>query len=259
MKIKTYTKEQLEYFPFYICSTDIKYHQERIVRPEGFKNHQLFIVSGGNGIVKANGKCYEIEKNDLFYISPGTPHEYYGTDDEFETSYLAFYSDNFESVKKYYNIRDFELYKNKNRGRFESHLNNIYDNINFTHEISTLSAMTYSAVIAFFDEACKKEYSPIERVYNYIESNYSKMITLEDILLFYPYSKTKLCHDFKQNYKMTVFDMITKVRLNNARNMIKINPHIKLSKIAESCGFGDVSYFCKMYKKFYGISPKQTK
>ena len=82
------------------------------------------------------------------------------------------------------------------------------------------------------------------------------MITLEDILAFYPFSKSKLCHDFKREYKMTIFEKIMEIRLENAKYMIKSNPNIKLSTVASSCGFNDTSYFCKIFKKFYGKSPK---
>lgn len=258
MKIRTYTKEQLEYFPLYTCTVDINHLQEKVNRPNGYEFNQLFIVSGGSAVLKINGECHTVSTNDLFYIAKNVPHEYYGKEGDFKTSFLSFCDNGFDNIKKYYNVSDFGIYKNKNNGVFESCLTKLFDSFEDAHETSTLCTMTFSAVIAFFDEACKKEYSPIESVYNYIENSYFKMITLEDILKFYPYSKSKLCHDFKQKYKMSVFDMLTKIRLKNAHYMIKSNPHIKLSEIAHSCGFNDVSYFCKMYKRRYNCSPKET-
>ena len=55
---------------------------------------------------------------------------------------------------------------------------------------------------------------------------------------------------------MTVFEMLTGIRLRHAHNMININPNIALKNVATYCGFSDVSYFCKMYKRFFGYSPK---
>ena len=153
-------------------------------------------------------------------------------------------------------LGDFGVYKNKNSRLFKSSVENLYEAVNTIHETSTLCSMTFSAIISYFDEACKKEYTPIETVYNYLVENYSKMITLEDILTVYPYSKTKLCHDFKEKYKVTIFEMLTSIRIRHARNMIYSNPHIKLKNIALSCGFNDISYLCKMYKRFYNCSPK---
>ncbi len=256
MKIKLYEKEQLLFFPLYPRSIDVKYPQERIVRANGFPNYQIFLVSNGNGVLKVNNHCYNLMKGDMFYIGKNIPHEYWGTNKDFQTSYLSFFGDGFENIKKYYNIEDFGVYHNKNILPFEAQLTSLFENFEMQYELSFLCASALVTVTAFFDEACKKKYSPIERVCKYIETNYFKMLTLDDILVYFPFSKSKLCHDFKKEYKMSIFEKIMETRLKNARYMIKSNPDIKLGTVASSCGFNNTSYFCKVYKKFYGESPK---
>lgn len=256
MKTKIYDSGQLSFFPLYLTTIGLNFSQHEVTRPGGYEKHQIFLVSSGSGVLNIGGQAHSIEKNDLFYISAGVPHEYYGTGDGFKTTYISFCGDSFEKLREYYNIGDFGVYRSKNSVLFKAYAEKLYESVDNVHELSALCAMTFSAVIAFFDEACKKDYSPIERVYNYIEASYSKMITLEDILTVYPYSKTKLCRDFKEKYKMTIFEMLTGIRLRHAQNMINENPYIKLQKIALACGFNDISYFCRMYKRFYGCSPK---
>ncbi len=201
MKTKIYKKEELSFFPLYLTTVGIRYKQSRMKRTNGYERHQIFLVDSGSGVLKINGQSFSIGKNDLFYIAANIPHEYYGSDDNFKTTYISFCGDGFEKIQKYYNLGDFGVYKNKNSGLFKSSAENLYEIVDTIHEISSLCSLTFSTVISYFDEACKKEYSPIEKVYNYIEENYSKMITLEDILTVYPYSKTKLCLDFKKNTK----------------------------------------------------------
>ena len=87
----------------------------------------------------------------------------------------------------------------------------------------------------------------------------NKMITLDDILTIYPYSKAKLCRDFKNKYSVSIFQMLTNIRLEHAKYMIKDNQHLRLKTVATLCGFNDISYFCKMYKKTYMCSPKTKK
>lgn len=256
MKTKLYHKEQLSFFPLYLTTVGLRYKQCRTKRTNGYERHQVFLVNSGSGVLEIGGQSFAINKNDLFYIAANIPHEYYGIDDNFKTTYISFCGDGFESIQKYYNLSDFGVYKNKNAGLFYSSVENLYEVVDTMHELSTLCALTFSTVISYFDEACKKEYSPLETVYHYIEENYSKMITLEDILTVYPYSKTKLCCDFKEKYHITIFEMLTSIRLRHAQHMMSANPHIKLKDIALSCGFNDISYFCKMYKRFYNCSPK---
>ena len=256
MKFRVYEESQLRFFPIYACTADINYLQEKIKRPVGLANHQLFIVSNGCGILKINGNSHTLTTNDMFFISADTPHEYYGTTPDFRTSFLSFTGNGFNSIKQYYKLSDYGVYPNKNTELFAENLRLVLEKIDSVPEISTLCAMAYYTVIVFFDEVFKKEYLPIEQVYNYIESNYSEMITLDDILTFYPHSKSKLCHDFKKKYELTIFDALIRIRLRNAHHMLKNNPYIKLTEIVKTCGFNDVSYFCKMYKRYYGETPK---
>lgn len=256
MKIRFYEEEQLDLFPLYLCTVDVKYSQEKIVRPYGYTNYQIFTVSNGNGILKVNNSCFNLSKGDMFYIGVNVPHEYSGTDKDFQTSYLSFCGSGFEKIKRYYDLNDFGVYRNKNSFPFEAQLTALFESFEKQYELSAMCVSALAAVTAFFDEACKKKYSPIERVCKYIENNYSEMITLEDILTFYPFSKSKLCRDFKAEYNMSIFEKIMETRLKNARYMLKSNPDTKLSTVARSCGFSDASYFCKVYKKFYGESPK---
>lgn len=258
MRVKIYENNQLQYFPLYPCTIDINYSQEKVIRPNGFIHDQIFLVTNGSGIFSANNISYSLEKGDMFYISANIPHKYYGIDKNFKTSYLSFCGNGFENIKKYYNAGDFGVYNNKVTVSFEAQLAKLFECFENQNELSEICVTALATVTAFFDIACKKNYSPIETVYNYIENNYSKMITLEDITQFYPFSKSKLCYEFKQKYKMTIFEMLMKTRLTNARYMIQSNPNIKLRQVVQSCGFNDTSYFCKVYKNFYGESPKNS-
>ena len=132
----------------------------------------------------------------------------------------------------------------------------LYDIVDKVHELSTLCSLTFSTVISYFDEACKKEYSPMEKVRNYLEENYSKPITLDDVLTVYGHSKTKLCRDFKIEYGESIFEMLTRIRLKNAKIQLEGDTALKVKDVALACGFADCSYFCRMYRRAYGESPR---
>ena len=48
---------------------------------------------------------------------------------------------------------------------------------------------------------------------------------------------------------------IMKIRMEQARQMLRKQPELKLSTIAEQCGFYDHSHFIRLYKETYGITP----
>ena len=172
MKVRIYSKEQMEFFPIYADTIDIKHPQEKVERKDGFMSHQIFLVSKGSGAIHVGGHLFTLKENDMFYLGKGVPHEYYGYDDNFQTTYLSFNGNGFENIKKYYHIGDYEIYKNKNKSIFKTSVKSLFDVLDITHELSKLCALTFSVVIDFFDEVYKKETTPIEDVYNYIEENY---------------------------------------------------------------------------------------
>ena len=255
MKAKIYDNT-LPPLLIYPSTADINYNQSVMSRENGYWYDEVFIVKSGNGILTVDGNSYSLQENDMFFLHAGVPHEYRCIGDSFVTSYLSYFGSSTDSIREYYSLGNFGVFKNKNIGAFESKLLRLFEDFDKIQELSTLSAKTYDAVITFFDEACRKEYTLLEKVCNYLNSNYAKQITLDDLLQVYPYSKTKLCTDFKKEYGSTIFNFLISIRLNHAQLMLRANPHLTLKKITESTGFGDVSYFCKMYKKKYGHPPK---
>lgn len=243
-------------FPLYISGISDNRIQEVVIRDDGYRHTQLFTVISGNGILEIGGKTYQLGKGDMFYIDEKTPHRYYSSGGEFNTAFTAFFGDGFEGIKTHYGLGDYGVYQGKDNSNFYTNIKKLFSSIDTVREIPKLCADTFKTVISFFETVCKQEYSDIENVYNFLETNYSKPITLEDILDIYPFSKSKLCAEFKSRYNATVFEVLTGIRLEHARHMIGNSPKMPLKSVAESCGFNDVSYFCKMYKRHWGTSPK---
>ena len=90
----------------------------------------------------------------------------------------------------------------------------------------------------------------------YIEKNFSKKLTLNELAEINKTSVSKLCHDFKDKYGYTVFQHIINLRLNYAYNLLNSSATAKTKDVASVCGFDDVSYFCKLYKEKFGTTPK---
>ncbi len=68
-------------------------------------------------------------------------------------------------------------------------------------------------------------------------------------------NQTYLRKMFKSEMDMTLSEYITQVRMQEAKRLITTTDE-KLSTVAENVGYGDVSYFSNVFKKFYGISPR---
>ncbi len=69
-------------------------------------------------------------------------------------------------------------------------------------------------------------------------------------------SASKLQEGFKLMHQRTVSDHVRQVRLEKAEELIK-RTDLNISEIVYSIGLTSRSYFCKIFKKRFGCSPKQ--
>ena len=93
----------------------------------------------------------------------------------------------------------------------------------------------------------------LSQAIEYINRNYSKNITLDDICEAAYVSKYYFCRRFKNMMGMTVMEYLSQTRLSAAKTMLT-GSDMRIEDIAEHCGFSSVSYFSQMFKKRTGMS-----
>ena len=62
---------------------------------------------------------------------------------------------------------------------------------------------------------------------------------------------------FREDFGKSPLEYLTQLRLEQAEKMLTWNSAPPIQKIALTCGFKDSFYFSKLFKKAYGVSPKQ--
>lgn len=93
---------------------------------------------------------------------------------------------------------------------------------------------------------------------DWIENSYSSNIDLNDLAKVSGMSSKYLCHFFKLYTSHTPIDYVNFYRIECACNDLQTS-NFSITDIAFRCGFNDLSYFIKTFKKYKGISPKQYK
>ena len=148
-----------------------------------------------------------------------------------------------------------------------------YDNIdvdkykNYINEISKmylgeknegrLSAMVYSLIVEFFEEKSRKNLHPMENVLHYMETNFSGKISLDDLAKLVSLSRSQFCKEFKNYFGCAAFEKLMEIRLYYAYTLTSCHG-VSTKDAAAKCGFEDVGYFCRAFKKRYGTSPQKT-
>lgn len=96
----------------------------------------------------------------------------------------------------------------------------------------------------------------VHRMKHFIMENATSPFRLEDVAKYAGVSVPRAVSLFKAAYNQTIMQYALEVRLSIACDRIKFTM-TNLERIAESTGFGSYTYFHRVFRAKYGISPKQ--
>ena len=94
----------------------------------------------------------------------------------------------------------------------------------------------------------------VRRSLNYINKHYNKDLSLKTLASDYNVSSAYLGQLFKAETGVLFNDYLSQVRLE-AANTFLLETDIKICDIISRVGIPNQSYFNRLYKKAYGISP----
>lgn len=97
----------------------------------------------------------------------------------------------------------------------------------------------------------------IKKAMTYIQNNYgSPDLSLEEISKACYISPTYLSRLFKKKKGYTLMEHIRNVRIAQAKLLLQ-ERDLTMSEVAQSVGYSDRTYFCKVFKQVVGLSPTE--
>lgn len=95
----------------------------------------------------------------------------------------------------------------------------------------------------------------IKAVCDFLENNYMKNITLNDLSALTGLSKYYLIRSFTKQKGISPYSYLETIRISNAKKLLELG--ISPLDVALQTGFTDQSHFTNFFKKFIGLTPKQ--
>ena len=95
-----------------------------------------------------------------------------------------------------------------------------------------------------------------KKALHFIRANYTEGITVADVARHTGYSESYFGYAFKKKYKMSVSRYIRELQLAKAKDLL-VDTAFAISAVASYVGFDDSNYFTVIFKKQFGISPKE--
>mgnify|MGYP000923249265 CR=1 FL=1 len=103
-------------------------------------------------------------------------------------------------------------------------------------------------------ESYNKNYA-VKRIVKYLNDNYNKKISLEQIAHNMYLSPVYISKIFKEETGESPINYLIKIRLEKARDLLVKSSDASIKSIANQVGYEDAYHFSKLFKKYYGISP----
>ncbi|MWV43713.1 response regulator [Paenibacillus sp. HJL G12] len=92
----------------------------------------------------------------------------------------------------------------------------------------------------------------------YLEENYPRAVTIHDVAVHVSLSETYLCQIFKTDTGKSMMTFLNELRMVKAYEMLS-SGQMLVKEVAAEVGIHDPFYFNRLFKKHYGIPPKQVK
>lgn len=97
----------------------------------------------------------------------------------------------------------------------------------------------------------------IQKAVDYISKCYNQGLTLRKVAQHACLSCSHLCFLLKKDTGMSFKTILTRARVEKAKELLTLRPDLRITDVSQEVGFGELSHFERMFKRIAGCSPKQ--
>ena len=267
-------------FPYntYLCSipldfTDVPIHWHNEM--------EIIYIKKGSGIITLDFESHYVEAGDIIVVVPGQTHgisQLNGYTMEYENiifeldMLISKYSDGLESAY-FMPLLSGDLVFNHIITRDDAYYSKIADCLNRADKLCTngrplgyelaikgflfeflfsLYEITETNAIPQIDS--NKNLDKIKDVIKYIEENYQHPISIDEIANVCNFSSSHFMKYFKKVMGTSFIDYLNEYRLSMASRLL-LSSSDNILEVAAECGYENLSYFNRIFKKKYGITP----
>ena len=233
-----------------------------IKRKNGF-GFMLNITIDGEGYYRVNENEYYPKKGDIIFTPLSEKQEIYSISDKWTIFFVHFSGDIVQNVFQ-------EVFNSCRYLIHDADINKMSELFTRLHnEVNTIggssldaSSICYELLMEVVKASNKQKMNaypfPIISALSFINNNYFKQISIDDIVLSSNLSKYYFCHLFKKYLNTTPYDYLSKLRLKYSIDYL-LTSDMKLYEIAEKVGIDSEKNLIRLFRKYLDTTPKKYK
>lgn len=251
--------------PLYLLNMGQQHCQDHIIRSEGYPCPQILYCTKGSGTLILDGKEVPIPPLTAIFMPAFYPHEYYPEEDIWDIHWVVPSGYASDDILKHFGLTAPAIYEISGINNLEHTFRKMHEAIRSDSVFGNYRASDYlyDFLIEFFRLITSKgsvgtPNPALMKAVDHINFNFASQITMNELCGVSGVSAQYLCKLFRDNLDARPMEYIAKRRIQAAKELLT-NSDKTIEEVAEECGFCSASYFCKLFKRYEGISPSRFK
>ena len=249
--------------PLYLLEMGINIREEHFVRKEGYKQPQIIYCTKGSGTLILDGKSYTIKPFMGFYLPEGYPHEYYPNEEVWDTHWVIPAGYASKDVLSHFGFNKATVFEMSDVKTVEHHFRKMHEAIRSDSIFGNYRAagFLYDFLIELYRVTSsisqgKTISTAVIKAVDHINANFSTPVTMEQLCSVAGVSQQHLCRLFRTALGSRPMEYVAKRRIQTAKELLNSTEY-SVDEIAERVGFCSGSYFCKLFKRYEGMTPTE--
>lgn len=262
----SYKLRKNELFSLSVCIVGHQKCGSRHQWGPGARDHYLIHhIVCGKGFYHCNGNVFSLKAGDSFLIYPNREVLYCADEkDPWEYSWIGFTGNDAPSILKatHFSPSSPVTYQNIHSGEIAQRMHQIYSarGADYVNAVE-MAGYLYMLLAIYMREAEKKKKISRAEGYvlksiEYISSNFSLPITVNDIAAYVGISRSHLFRSFQSTLGKSPKEYLGEYRIKQACFLLA-NSGMSITDIAESVGFDNSLYFSRAFHKETGMPPTE--
>ncbi len=245
----------------------LKANKPHINKRSRLASYLFFIVIEGEGSLEYEGEKYHLNENDCVFIDCRNNYCHQSSEKLWKLKWAHFNGENMNGIYEKFTERcGSPVFKTKNPAKYETALDVIYETANSSDYVRDMKIFEkLTSLLSLIMEDCwtaeKEGYNSPKKqnlfeIKEYIDTNISEKITLDELSEKFFVNKFYLTRIFKDQFGISVNNYIIQQRITYAKRLLRFSD-MTIEEIAATCGISDGNYFAKVFKKVEGVSPRE--
>ncbi|MBQ2981464.1 MAG: AraC family transcriptional regulator [Lachnospiraceae bacterium] len=275
---KTHGEDEFPYIT-YLCTIPLDF---KIVPTHWHNEYEIIYVKKGQGVISLDLEYHNVKAGDIILIVPGQLHSIEQKDEEtMEYENIIFGADIIASKHNDYCYNNYFSFLTKRTLQYPTIFNQT--TCKYYHDIArcidnadeicktfphgyqlAIKSYLFQMFFVIFTNLPKekpptkkkKSLDKMKLIVKYVENNYADNITIEDMANLCDFSQSHFMKFFKNNMEVSFIEYLNNYRLTMASRLL-ISSSSSIIAISMESGFDNLSYFNRLFKKKYDMTPSE--